>query len=229
MPVAYQPVFAFYVQPVLLPWVVLFEVNVLDVHSVLLGRLHHPGPEGHSLVCLCASIPDGDHLTGRSEHAVLHLGIHIKLLSFHHPGLGSCSCPALLVDARRGPRNLFSEGEKRPERTCRGVLRARHQHRDVLDRPAGPRLRSSARGKHQQRRAGATDAEERAAYGMADRVISDLSGNSSARKAHRLRAGGQGVLDGAGRAARLACVSGPHALGLPSRPPCPHSLGCARR
>ena len=64
------------------------------------------------------------------------------------------------------------------------LLRARHQHRDVLDRPAGPRVRSSARGKHQQRRAGATDAEERAAYGMADRVISDLSGNSSARKAH---------------------------------------------
>ena len=114
MPVAYQPVFAFYTQPVLLPWIVRFEVNVLDVHSVLLGRLQYFGPEGHALVCLRASIPNGDHLTSRSAHAFLHLGIHIEILSLHHPAAG-CLVPlarAALVSTRRDPGEEVCEGKK---------------------------------------------------------------------------------------------------------------------
>ena len=127
MPVAYQPVFAFYTQPVLLPWIVRFEVNVLDVHSVLLGCLQYFGPEGHALVCLRASIPNGDHLTSRSAHALLHLGIHIEILSLHQPAAGSLVplARAVRCSAPRPLAKKFARGDKAPVETPPGLDAAR--------------------------------------------------------------------------------------------------------
>ena len=81
----------------------------------------------------------------------------------------------LKIDARlqRRPRDHRRHGHRQRHRQVHGhgqrvrlgrsvLFAARHQQRDVLDRPARARVCSGARGDHRQRSAGAADAQERA-------------------------------------------------------------------